>query len=91
MGRWPCLTVSPLGLTIPLTELLPARLELPLAAAGPLTNLVLCCAAFAWMRWQGAAWGAYRFAAANLLVGGANLVPLQGLDGQRILACLLRR
>ena len=91
LRRWPRLTVSPLGLTIPLTELLPARLELPLAAAGPLANLALCCAAFGWMAWRGAAWGPYRFAAVNLLVGGANLLPLPGLDGQRILACLFRR
>ena len=91
LGRWPPVEVSPLGLSIPLHTLLPARLELPLAAAGPLANLLLCCAAHGWMALFGASWGAYRFAAVNLLVGGANLLPLPGLDGARILACLFGR
>ena len=89
LGRWPQVEVSPLGLSIPLHWLLPARLELPLAAAGPLANLLLCCAAHGWMACMGASWAAYRFAAANLLLGGANLLPLPGLDGWRILRCLL--
>lgn len=91
LGRWPRIEVSPLGCALRLHELLPARLELPLAVAGPLANLLLCCAAHAWMACRGASWGAYRFAAVNLLLGGANLLPLPGLDGQRILACLIRR
>ncbi len=91
LGRWPQVEVSPLGLAIPLHRLLPVCLELPLAAAGPLANLLLCCAAHAWMACAGASWGAYRFAAVNLLVGGANLLPLPGLDGGRILRCLWER
>lgn len=91
LGCWPQVEVSPLGLTIPLRELLPTRLELPLAAAGPLVNLLCSCAVCGWMAWQGASWAACRFAAVNLLLGGTNLLPLSGLDGGRILHCLLHR
>lgn len=89
LRRWPAVTVSPGGLRIPLRGVwLSARQELCLAAAGPLANLLLCLAAHGWMAWRGAAYAGYWFAAVNLLVGGANLLPLPGLDGARILRCV---
>lgn len=89
MGRWPPLELSPLGIRLRLRWLLPAGQELLLAAAGPLTNLLLCVAAFLAMEYGlGYSYRGYWFASANLLVGGANLLPLPGLDGARILACL---
>ncbi len=89
LGRWPCVVVGLTGLRIPLRGVfLRRRQELWLAAAGPLANLAGCLAALAWMAAAGAALGGYWFAAVNLLVGAANLLPLPGLDGARILQSL---
>ena len=89
LGDWPLVEVSARGLSIPLRGTpLPPKIELPLAVAGPLTNLALCAAAWLWMQWRGASWWGYWFVAVNLLVGGSNLLPLPGLDGWRILHCL---
>ena len=60
-----------------------------LAAAGPLANLLACAAALAFMRWAGYSCGGYWFACCNLLVGGSSLLPLPGLDGWHVAACLL--
>lgn len=88
LHRWPCVVVGLTGLRIPLRgALLCARQELALAAAGPLANLAACLAAQAWMALYGSGYRAYWFAAVNLLLGGANLLPLPGLDGWRILTC----
>ena len=88
--RWPVLEISPLGICLRLRGLLmtPAQ-ELLLAAAGPLANLLACAAALAFMRWAGYSCGGYWFACCNLLVGASNLLPLPGLDGAHIAACLL--
>lgn len=92
LRRWPRVILSPRGLRIPLRGVLPgAGQELLLAAAGPLTNLLLSAAACLFMRCRGPRYAGCAFAAVNLLVGGANLLPLPGLDGARILACLWRR
>lgn len=89
---WPLVTVGWTGLRLSLRGVLPGtKQELWLAAAGPLTNLVLSAATCLFMRWQGPSYAGYAFAATGLLVGGANLLPLPGLDGARILACLWRR
>ena len=63
--------------------------ELLLAAAGPLANLLACAAALAFMQWAGYSCGGYWFACCNLLVGGSSLLPLPGLDGWHVAACLL--
>lgn len=90
LGGWPLVVLGPAGLRIPLrVAWLPPQREMALAAAGPLVNLGLCCLAHGVMAWQGASYAGYWFAAVNLLVGGLNLLPLPGLDGGRILACLL--
>ena len=65
--------------------------ELLLAAAGPAVNLLACAAVLlAFMRATAYTYGGgYRCACCNLLVGASNLLPLPGLDGARIAACLL--
>ena len=66
--------------------ILPPGQELVLAAAGPCTNLVLSAAANVWMEYvAGYSFFGYRFAAANLLLGAFNLLPLPGLDGGYLL------
>ena len=75
--RWPEIEVSPFGLC------------LLLAAAGPAVNLLACAAVLAFMRATAYTYGGYWFACCNLLVGASNLLPLPGLDGAHIAACLL--
>ena len=41
------------------------------------------------MRATAYTYGGYWFACCNLLVGASNLLPLPGLDGAHIAACLL--
>lgn len=91
-GRWPDLQISPWGICL-LTrgKFLNPIQEFLLAAAGPAVNLICCCAILWLMQCSGHyRYAAYWFACTNLLVGGANLLPLPGLDGQRILKALLR-
>lgn len=89
-GRWPDLQISPFGCCLLLrgVSMTPAQ-EFCLAAAGPLCNLLACCAILWWMHFTGCyRYAGYWFACTNLLVGGANLLPLPGLDGQRLLRIL---
>lgn len=84
--RWPVLQFSPFGICLlqrglPMTP----QQECLLAAAGPLSNLFCCCAVLIWMHCLHYSYIGYWFACTNLLVGGANLLPLPGLDGERIL------
>jgi stage IV sporulation protein FB len=60
--------------------------EAPVAAAGPLANLLLAAAA-----WPLPGELARGFAVVNLLLGAGNLVPLFPLDGGRILRSFLSR
>ena len=54
--------------------------------AGPLANLLACCTVLLYMQTAGQySYSGYWFACTNLLVGGANLLPLPGLDGAHIL------
>jgi len=80
--RWPEIEVSPF---LPMPNLQ----ELLLAAAGPAVNLLACAAVLAFMRATAYTYGGYWFACCNLLVGASNLLPLPGLDGAHIAACLL--
>lgn len=84
--RWPDLELSPIGICLLCrgTAMTPHQ-ELMLAAAGPLVNLFCCCMVLIWMRLTHYSYMGYWFASTNLLVGGINLLPLPGLDGQRIL------
>lgn len=84
--HWPDLTISPLGICL-LQRGLPmtAQQEFLLAAAGPLVNLLCCLAVLGWMHCVHYFYWGYWFASTNLLVGGVNLLPLPGLDGERIL------
>lgn len=84
--RWPDLQLSPFGICllqrgVPMTEVQ----EFLLSAAGPLVNLISCCTVLAWMSLTWYSYWGYWFASANLLIGGANLLPLPGLDGARLL------
>lgn len=89
-GRWPELEVSPFGICLRLRGLpMTNTQELILAAAGPLANLAACAAVLLFMRCTAYTYGGYWFACCNLLVGGSNLLPLPGLDGWHIAACLL--
>lgn len=85
----PRIRVGPTGFCLEMRgALLAPWQELALAAAGPMTNLLLCIGAVLWMEWAaGYSYPGYWFASANLLVGGVNLLPLPGLDGARILGC----
>lgn len=88
--RWPEIEVSPFGLCLRLRGLPMTNLqELLLAAAGPAVNLLACAAVLAFMRATAYTYGGYWFACCNLLVGGSSLLPLPGLDGWHVAACLL--
>ena len=89
--RWPDLTLSPFGICLRLrgVPMTPDE-ELLLAAAGPLANLLASCAVLWAMQTVGRySYAGYWFACTNLLVGGANLLPLPGLDGAHILRWLV--
>ena len=89
--RLPRLKVSPTGICLSLRGvLLPSQKALLLAAAGPLMNLLSCASAIFWMELAGYSYRGYWFAAVNLLLGTVNLLPLPGLDGQRIVEALLQ-
>ena len=89
--RPPRLKVSPTGICLSMRGvLLPSRRALLLAAAGPLMNLLCCASAIFWMELAGYSYRGYWFAAVNLLLGTVNLLPLPGLDGQRIVEALLQ-
>jgi len=92
LRRWPILELSPGGICLRMKGVfLPNGKELVLAAAGPLCNLILCSVTILHMRfWGQYSYGGYWFASINLLVGTANLLPVPGLDGYRILCCLCR-
>lgn len=89
--RWPRVTLSLWGIQLSMRGVwLPTEQELLLAAAGPAVNLLCSTAVMLWMEWVTSyTYRGYWFASANLLVGGLNLLPLPGLDGGRILTCLL--
>jgi stage IV sporulation protein FB len=74
------------GARMELCGLIPYRAELAVAAGGPLVSLL--AASFALP--LGGLWeGAYLFAAVSLGLGALNLLPVRGLDGGRMLSCLL--
>ena len=84
--RWPDLELSPFGICLLQRGLsMTPQQEFLLAAAGPLANLLCCCAVLGWMQMTHYSYAGYWFASTNLLVGCANLLPLPGLDGQRLL------
>ena len=85
--RWPDLALSPFGICLQLRGVpMTPEEELRLAAAGPLANLLACCTVLLYMQTAGQySYSGYWFACTNLLVGGANLLPLPGLDGAHIL------
>lgn len=89
--HWPDLQLSPTGICLMMrgTAMTP-RQELLLAAAGPLVNLTACCLVLLWMEHTQYSYNGYWFASTNLLVGGINLLPLPGLDGERILRSFRR-
>lgn len=90
VGRWPIIEVTPAGLCMRMRGVwLSSGQDLLLAAAGPLVNLLLCSLSILLMDGLfGYSYRGYWFATINLLVGCSNLLPLPGLDGGRILACL---
>lgn len=89
--RWPDLQLSPFGICLLMrgTAMTPQQ-ELLLASAGPLTNFLVCCLVLLWMEHTCYSYTGYWFASTNLLVGGVNLLPLPGLDGERILRSFWR-
>jgi stage IV sporulation protein FB len=74
------------GARMELWGLIPYRAELAVAAGGPLVSLL--AVSFA-LSLGGHRAGAYLFAAVSLGLGGLNLLPVRGLDGGRMLFCLL--
>ena len=84
--RWPDLELSPFGICLLQRGLsMTPQQEFLLAAAGPLANLLCCCAVLGWMQMTHYSYASYWFASTNLLVVCANLLPLPGLDGPRLL------
>ncbi len=75
------------GLLLPLSGPLSYRQEMLVAAAGPLANglTALVCLA---LRPLGRAFFD-AFATLSLMTGAANLLPVAGYDGERMLRCLL--
>lgn len=87
--RRPRLVVSPGGICLCMRGVaLPPARERVLAAAGPLTNLLLCAAGVGSMELWGYTYAGYWFVSANLLLGIFNLLPLPGLDGARIFSAV---
>lgn len=74
------------GARMELCGLVPYRAELAVAAGGPLVSLLAASLALPLGRiWE----GAYLFAAVSLGLGALNLLPVKGMDGGRMLFCLL--
>lgn len=83
--RMPRLEVSALGICLCMRGIaLPPAREKLLAAAGPVTNLLLCAAGVWCMDRWGYTYNGYWFVSANLLLGLFHLLPLPGLDGARL-------
>lgn len=88
--RWPEIEVSPFGLCLRLRGLPMTNLqELLLAAAGPAVNLLALCGSAGLHARHGLYLWWLLVRRCNLLVGASNLLPLPGLDGAHIAACLL--
>lgn len=75
------LALTPLGMRMAMPPGLSYRDEAVIAAAGPCVNLALLA--------LGLALGAPDLAAVNLALAGANLLPLDGFDGGRLLGAAL--
>ncbi|MGN0974424.1 MAG: peptidase [Gemmiger sp.] len=90
LHRLPELTVSVTGICLSMRGVIlsPGR-RLLLAVAGPCANF-LCCVLFliCMESWAGYSYAGHWFAAANVLTGGFNLLPLPGLDGAAAVDCL---
>lgn len=85
--RWPDLTLSPFGICLQLRGVPDDTRRRTAAgrrrAAGKPAGR---CTVLLYMQTAGRySYGGYWFACTNLLVGGANLLPLPGLDGAHIL------
>lgn len=63
--------------------------ELAVAAGGPLVNLLSAALAYPLCALYGFEGGMGLFFIASLCLGGLNLLPVQSLDGGRILGCAL--
>ena len=62
------------------------KTRLRLRAPAVTLFLLACCTVLLYMQTAGQySYSGYWFACTNLLVGGANLLPLPGLDGAHIL------
>ncbi|MBQ6058729.1 MAG: hypothetical protein IJL39_01550 [Clostridia bacterium] len=68
---------------------LPYRDELCVAAAGPIANLLCACCTVVLVFLFGDFAGALFLVVCNLALAGLNLMPVDDLDGGRILAALL--
>ena len=68
---------------------LPYRGELCVAAAGPIANLLCACCTVALVFLFGDFTGALFLVVCNLALAGLNLMPVDDLDGGRILSALL--
>lgn len=88
LRRLPRITLSLSGLCLAMGGAeLSAERRLALAAAGPAVNFLLSSGVLLGMARAGYSYGGYWFAAANLLTGLFNLLPIPGLDGAVILGC----
>jgi len=74
------------GARMELCGVIPYRAELAVAAGGPLVSMLGAALALPLgQRWE----GAYLFSAVSLGLGLLNLLPVRGLDGGRMLSCLI--
>ena len=90
-GRVTALRITCVGAEMRLSARCPLGCwqQIAAALAGPAVNLLACAAVLAFMHTTAYTYGGYWFACCNLLVGASNLLPLPGLDGAHIAACLL--
>lgn len=77
------------GARMELGGMLSYKRELAMAAGGPFVNLLSAAFALPLCAWWGFEGSAGLFLIASLGLGGLNLMPVQSLDGGRMLECVL--
>lgn len=83
-GRWPKLCLGFGGVALSGAQKLSRRQELAVLCAGPAVNFLFAAGLY-FIAWQHASYGVYFLSAVSFCTGAYNLLPLELLDGGRIL------